>query len=1359
MKTGNIFSAKRVTSAVLTAATAAALAGGIILMAVPAFAVGPFNFTAAMKLGSNDAGTGGQVSMLQEALKDQGPDVYAAGLVTGYFGPLTKAAVIKFQEKYASDILTPLGLTGGTGFVGASTRAKLNTLYGTGTPVETDNSALIALIAQLFPADQQAAVLALLQGLLGTGTPGATSVPTTGNVTIALAADSPSMPTMPDGSGNQVFTKVTITNGTASDVKLTGVKITRFGNTVDNSFDGVKVWDSSMNRHGSTGSFGNNIAQFAFASDPITIKANSSDFIYLVGDLNSSVSGSAGMSIEVAADLTFDGTVTVDGVFPVKGHEFTVIDGASVLGSLTVDVVGDNYTANLDVGSTDNIISDFKLIGGSNEKTNINKIVLNQRGTITTTDYKNIKLVDQTDGTTVATVASPTSDNRIVFDFATPFVLNKGQTKNFWVKSDISSGSSRTIQFSIETSDDVVATGASTGAGIIPAAGTTDTAFPIGIGTGTTYNKHTINSGDVSITKDTNSPSSKIVSGALADLALFTITASGEDIEVRDLYAGIGLVSGGDDTSKILTFGIYDENNNSMASPKTSITASETASQYNIQKFTLSPYAVVSAGGTKKFKLRVELDGTAIVNGDTVRSVVNGVTFKRISSNNTGTNGVTTTGADVAVGTGLNITGNTLTVDTSSLSVAKDTAYGNQTFVTGAGSAKIGQWTLTAGPAEGVNITSFTLSTDATNNFSDTDTNAFNDGELKNVKLFKSDGTQLGSTSAIPTNNVTFTPSSFSVAAGQSIAVYVTADISSGYSTGNGTSLILAGAASGTGQTSARSLSDTAKTGQTMTINSTGGTLTLAVDTTGETPASIFHTSESGIMLSKIRFTTDNVEAVKVTRLQLGFVNGSGNVGNVYLYNDAGTLVATQSVVSNAVDFQGLALEIPISSSRVYTVKVDTTGVGTLDNDNFFVDPLVRVEANGLSSGVTLKPTPPGTSALASTNWNGGGTTDIATGNLLHISGASSGATTPGYYVVTTVNGGDDLVTGATLSLNGTATQFATTDRVTKVTTLDEKAGNATAGTIYNKGDLVYVFDDETTDVAGFAVVTTGVASGAAVTGIVYDGLTGSTSVDSAAADRIVRVASANVLGGKVMLAREAEPEITLNSGSPSGSTSPNSDQIIAKFDIKAVGSRDITVTSFKLDKVGGLKSGAYVRTVKVYNGDTQIGGVAGTTTTGTGNTVGVNVASTADLRVGATVYIDTDNDGDFDVSRTVNVINSATQFEADSAVNWTVAGGIVSPLTVTFDSSASTAWTNQTITSGGTLTLTVRADTSSVKGAANDLVTQGSISFGVNVGGTKGPTATDGYVTYQYTTYAGSAFTGKTEADQYPVNGGTLSY
>ena len=70
--------------------------------------------------------TGSEVSCLQEFLKGQGADIYPEGFVTGNFGSFTRAAVAKFQEKYASEILAPVGLQSGSGYVGEKTRLKIN---------------------------------------------------------------------------------------------------------------------------------------------------------------------------------------------------------------------------------------------------------------------------------------------------------------------------------------------------------------------------------------------------------------------------------------------------------------------------------------------------------------------------------------------------------------------------------------------------------------------------------------------------------------------------------------------------------------------------------------------------------------------------------------------------------------------------------------------------------------------------------------------------------------------------------------------------------------------------------------------------------------------------------------------------------------------------------------------------------------------------------------------------------------------------------------------------------------------------------------------------------------------------------
>lgn len=53
------------------------------------------------------------------------------GMETMTFGILTHAAVIRFQNKYKSEILTPVGLTNATGFVRQMTRTKLSALSST----------------------------------------------------------------------------------------------------------------------------------------------------------------------------------------------------------------------------------------------------------------------------------------------------------------------------------------------------------------------------------------------------------------------------------------------------------------------------------------------------------------------------------------------------------------------------------------------------------------------------------------------------------------------------------------------------------------------------------------------------------------------------------------------------------------------------------------------------------------------------------------------------------------------------------------------------------------------------------------------------------------------------------------------------------------------------------------------------------------------------------------------------------------------------------------------------------------------------------------------------------------------------
>lgn len=78
-------------------------------------------FNSKLQFGDNNS----EVVALQRVLTRLG---FFSGPITGYYGPLTQAAVTKFQEYYAQDILVPLGLSHGTGIFGPASIRKINSI-------------------------------------------------------------------------------------------------------------------------------------------------------------------------------------------------------------------------------------------------------------------------------------------------------------------------------------------------------------------------------------------------------------------------------------------------------------------------------------------------------------------------------------------------------------------------------------------------------------------------------------------------------------------------------------------------------------------------------------------------------------------------------------------------------------------------------------------------------------------------------------------------------------------------------------------------------------------------------------------------------------------------------------------------------------------------------------------------------------------------------------------------------------------------------------------------------------------------------------------------------------------------------
>jgi len=83
-------------------------------------------FNVNLKIGDSSS----EVGALRSALTREGFSGLEAMGGAYEFDERVASAVVGFQEKYASDILVPWGLKHGTGYVGSTTRSKLNNLYG-----------------------------------------------------------------------------------------------------------------------------------------------------------------------------------------------------------------------------------------------------------------------------------------------------------------------------------------------------------------------------------------------------------------------------------------------------------------------------------------------------------------------------------------------------------------------------------------------------------------------------------------------------------------------------------------------------------------------------------------------------------------------------------------------------------------------------------------------------------------------------------------------------------------------------------------------------------------------------------------------------------------------------------------------------------------------------------------------------------------------------------------------------------------------------------------------------------------------------------------------------------------------------
>ena len=902
-----------------------------------------FQFNTNLKLGS----TGNDVKYLQIFLNsDSTTAVGNAGSETSYFGSMTQAAVIKFQNKYASEVLAPYGLTAGTGFFGTSTRAKANAMIGSGTttPVTTlpegctSTSGFSPITGQ---SCSTGSVVTLPEGCTSTSgfSPttgercdgGTTVVP--GSFTVSLSANNPASSSVVSDTtvGGQALVdvlKFNISNPTG--VTVTTLKVQKGGISIDADINNAYLYDGET-RLAEMQSISNGVITFTSSAGLFTVPSNTVKEITVKVDVAKNVSAGKTLSFSIvsASDIVTVGNLTVAGYFPINGNAMTVASVAD-LGKLTVATVTDPGTT---IDAQDNVELWRFSLQASNQKVEVSSIKISNIGSADAGAIQNLKLYDG-DLQIGATLVGLESDRTATFNLSTPLSINSGVTKNISLRGDIAGGAQRTFKFSIQRSSDIVVRDVNYNISLTPNG---NTAWSVIQAANTT----TVNTGVLSVSRTTNSPSGNVaLNGTNVTLAEYDFKATGENVKVNSLTLDATVTAGANIKNvRILVDG------NQVGATQATVVGDGTDYPVN-----LGNSFIAQAGTTHKVTIVADITGSAL-NGNSVL-----VTLVQGNANGQGQSSL----SSVNVPTG-DKASNALTIATGGLTGSVNISIPSITVVKGSTGTIIGSFNLTAGAAEAINLNSVTIvdrDTLGTANGSQGLGSAFN-----NLKLMHG-GSQVGQVIASPSATAgtiqTFNISpAVTIAAGQSARFDVVADVLSGATWNTTDKVMVTTATSGTGSSTNTTvaLATTNFALQQLTVG-TAGTLTVSLD--GSSPAvQQIVMGATDTVLGAWKLDANNLEDLKINQIIVGSTTSvGGDVQNLKLFVDGVQVGNTVPSLSASTD--GTAT-FGSSSSELFTISASTNEVVTLKGT--VTSSLYATGATSMTFKITLPATIDGASA------------------------------------------------------------------------------------------------------------------------------------------------------------------------------------------------------------------------------------------------------------------------------------------------------------------------------------------------------------------------------------------------------------
>ncbi len=937
------------------------------------------------------------------------------GNESSYFGPATKAAVAKFQNKYASEVLTPLGLSAGTGYFGASSRVKANALCS--GAVATPTTPTTPTTPVVTP--------------LGSG------------LTVSKNANQPANSLAPGSSTRVPFTKVDLTASADGDVVVNSLVIERQGVAANTSFTGIVLMNEDGTLIGIEKTL-NSSNQATIGTD-FTIPAGTTKTVIVGGNMDtaSNLSGESG-EVPSLAVIAVNTAATVHGTLPIVGASHTVNSSLSI-GSVTIQRgaldPGANQTK--EVGVTNYIFSGVKVTAGSAEDLTLKSIRWYQSGSATGEDVTNV--ITLLDGVSYPTTVSGRFYTTIFPDGG--ILVKKGFSKDVSIRGDIVNGSNRTIDFDIERRTDIHMVGNTYGFGILfafdSAAAATDGA-DINNANNPYYDaaQVTISVGTMNVSSWTAGVPAQNVAINLNDqpIAGFSIDVKGEPISVGSLafnftVEGSAAALGMADVTNVT---LVDSNGSVLAGPVDGSHATN-----NHETITLTDTIVFPVGVTNVI-LKAKL-GTDFVSDNTIQaSTTPSSDFTTVTGQVT-SNTITPSPSSA-------VSGSTQTVKAGAFAVSVSAQPTARTVISGAKGFEFARYILDVTQSgEDIRVTTLPLYYDTSGTRTDLTNCKLYDGTASSAPALNTGSNVLNPTTSdtASSTTITFDGTGLTLAKGTSKTLSLRCDIKTGVTAlywwgidGGATYTGSSGVTSG--QTIAEVFTDA--NGQVMTA-AANGSYTVTNDT-----SVIFKAAQAGasdVVLAKYRFEAGSQEAVDVKGIALSLGNTASNTTNdllgqkVSIWNGSTKVGEAQFGLGTNLDSATSTLTIPVhilpSDSVTLTVKGDLAAQDVNSSAGAF-GAVLSVDydgnnnglngnyATGADSGVTVSGTSGDTTASATKIYRG--LISVSDVTTTYNSGLSLSAGSDLYAVRLTAASGRDVTVSA-LSFNITTVGVHTVSGIT----------------------------------------------------------------------------------------------------------------------------------------------------------------------------------------------------------------------------------------------------------------------------------------------------------------------------------------